>query len=717
MLTRATSSLTVTLSILLGTIAALIVILSLSVIIYRAAVRDTIADFSSQQLATLRTAAVGMEGEMRSLSARLHQFASLPSVQNVDVAFLGPRIRAAFGGDVGGLVQAITRIDAEGVRYSWQPDGKWVERGRGTRRDPDFWKWTVSKTNKEGTRITPVWWRPDSPENMRALTTPVWRTASSGDYPKPPNDFNGLLAIEFNVSTLVDLYLGPSLTELAEDGLIVGLAGTDFGLLTGPGSAGPKPSPGDPHDHQEPQGTSLFVDETGQRLHAWAKLTAGDQTWLIASSAQYDRVAAEIQRSAAGQLSLVAALLVFVPAAGWLMLRRERRGQDEQRQLERQLAESQKMEAIGKLAGGVAHDFNNMLTAILGYSSLLTEDPASTPIVREHAHEIRRAAESAAQLTQKLLAFSRRQVLTTNEVDLVNTLGNVIMLLRRLIGENIAVSLHTDAGLWSILGDPAQVEQSIINLAINSRDAMPDGGRLEISARNAPMPGGDRRADGDVKPGDYVRVSVKDNGAGMDEATRRRMFEPFFTTKPFGRGTGLGLSTVYGFVKQCGGHVAVQTAPGQGTTVELLLPRATAQKAAQPFAPPAPEPDTRGRETVLVVEDEDAVRALASRSLKSHGYRVLAAANAEEAMRTAEGFGGVIHLLLTDVVMPGMKGPDLAAKLRALRPDMRVILMSGYAADVVTRADLQHAAMIAKPFVPRELATTVREVLDRAVSA
>jgi CheY-like chemotaxis protein len=203
----------------------------------------------------------------------------------------------------------------------------------------------------------------------------------------------------------------------------------------------------------------------------------------------------------------------------------------------------------------------------------------------------------------------------------------------------------------------------------------------------------------------------------MDEATRRRMFEPFFTTKPFGRGTGLGLSTVYGFVRQCGGHVSVQTAPGQGTTIELLLPRATGAPAAEPELTPALEVDNRGRETVLVVEDEDAVRALASRSLKSQGYNVLTAGNAEEALNVAERFNGVIHLLLTDVVMPGMKGPDLATRLRTLRPDIRVILMSGYAAEVLTRSDLRQATLIAKPFLPRELAGTVREVLDRALPA
>ena len=714
MLNRPTSTFRVTLFILLGTIAALIAVSSLSVIIYRSAVRDTIADFSTQQLAMLRTAAVGIQGEMRSLSARLHQFGSLPSVQNVDVAFLGPRINAAFGGDAGGLVRAIVRIDADGTRYSWRPDGKWVERGVATRRDPAFWAWTAAAANRNGSRISEVWWRKDSPVNARALSTPVWRTASSGDYPKPPNDFNGLLAIEFDANTLVDLYLGPALTELADAELVVGLAGRDFGLRTGPGRTGTVPAQGDAHDHVEAQGTSLLDDEAGRRLHAWAKLTAADETWLVASSAQYDRVAAQIQRSAAQQLALVAGLLVFVPAAGWLLMRHERRARDEQRQLERQLSESQKMEAIGKLAGGVAHDFNNMLTAILGNASLLVEDPASTAEVRENAGEIQRAAESAAALTQKLLAFSRRQVLAANQVDVGAALGNVMLLIRRLIGENIAVSLHAEAGLWPVLGDPAQVEQSIINLAINSRDAMPEGGRLEIAAANASLPRGEHRAEDHVKPGDYVRISVKDTGEGMDEATRARMFEPFFTTKPQGQGTGLGLSTVYGFVRQCGGHIGVQTAPGHGTTIELLLPRALAAKVAPPPVPVL-EDVGPGQETVLVVEDEDAVRALASRSLQSQGYQVLTAASAEDALRLAATHDGAIHVLLSDVVMPGMKGPDLAARLRTLRPDIRVILMSGYAAEVVTKDDLLQATLIAKPFLPRDLAVAVREVLDGSV--
>ena len=247
------------------------------------------------------------------------------------------------------------------------------------------------------------------------------------------------------------------------------------------------------------------------------------------------------------------------------------------------------MEAIGKLAGGVAHDFNNMLTAILGYASLIHEDaPASSPM-REFSGQIRRAAESAAALTQKLLAFSRRQVLQANQFDLAPMVENLLLLVRRVIGENIAVDFDAEKGLWPILADPVQVEQSIVNLAINARDAMPDGGTLSILARNLSRPRGERRGDVEVRPGDYVQITVADTGSGMDDATKARMFEPFFTTKPTGQGTGLGLSTVYGFVKQCGGYVTVQSTRGAGTAIELLLPRAPVPDppAVAPATPPA----------------------------------------------------------------------------------------------------------------------------------
>jgi two-component system cell cycle sensor histidine kinase/response regulator CckA len=408
-----------------------------------------------------------------------------------------------------------------------------------------------------------------------------------------------------------------------------------------------------------------------------------------------------------------------VPVAGLLVARRERRVQDAQRRLERQLSESQKMEAIGKLAGGVAHDFNNMLTAILGYAGMIHEDAPPKSPTQQHALQIRRAAESAATLTQKLLAFSRRQVLHTNQVDFAAMLDNLVVLIRRVIGENITVSTHAEPGLWQILADPVQVEQSVLNLAINARDAMPNGGTLQITARNAPRPKGERRPDGDVKPGEYVQITVTDTGTGMDEATRARMFEPFFTTKPQGQGTGLGLSTVYGFVRQCGGYINVMSTPGEGTSLEVLLPRAPVARDLKVPTPGEAVTDgaTPGRECVLVVEDEEAVRHFALESLQRQGYHVIAAASGEEALHIASVHDGTIHLLLTDVVMPGIKGPELARRLRAMRPGLRVLLMSGYAADVVTGADLQDAALVAKPFSAASLARAVRNILDTPVSS
>jgi signal transduction histidine kinase/CheY-like chemotaxis protein len=705
----------VTRSIYVGTLAALVVVGTLSVVIFRSAVSDAVVQHSTQQLAMLRTASVGLQGEIQALSARLRQFNSLPSVQNLDVGFLGPRVDAAFADNPNGIVRYVIRIDAAGRLLFWTPDGEPGESSAGVNTDPERWRWMSDPANRGRVILTRPWWTRDPPEQLRALATPVWRTASSDVYPIPRNDFNGVLAIIIDVNRLADVYLGPALNDLAADDLVVGLGMGSRGVLMGPHSAGIRNSASDVHNHAEPQGTSILSDGDGRRIHAWSKFDAAGESWIVASSAPYGRVAASIQRSAMGQLLLTAALLVAVPLAGFLLARRERSAQEEQRRLARQLAESQKMEAIGKLAGGVAHDFNNMLTAILGYASLIHEDaPPSSPI-REQASQIRRAAESAASLTQKLLAFSRRQVLQANQFDLVPMLDNLLVLVRRVIGENITVTFDAEPGLWPILADPVQVEQSIVNLAINSRDAMPDGGALAILARNLSRPRGEHRGDVEVRPGDYVQITVTDSGIGMDEATRARVFEPFFTTKPHGQGTGLGLSTVYGFVKQCGGFITVRSSPGAGTSIELLLPRALEpDPAAGPRTPASllPEDIKPGRETILVVEDEDAVRALAVASLQRHGYRVLAAASGEEALRVADGFREPIDLLLTDVVMPGMKGPDLARRLKALRPTTRVLLMSGYAAEVVTSADLKDAPLLSKPFSSATLRRAVRAAID-----
>lgn len=706
----------VTRAIYLGTLAALAVVATLSVVIYRSAVRDTVAQHSTQQLAMVRTASVGVQGEIQGLSARLRQFDSLPSVQNLDVAFLGPRVAAAFSDNPNAIVRYVIRIDRTGKQYDWTPDGDVEQRNASGIRDAERWQWLEDPANRGRVIFTPPWWMRDPPEHLRALVIPVWRTASSDVYRVPPNDFNGALALMIDVNRLAEVYLGPALADLAGDYLVVGLGFGHQGLLMGPGGAGIRSSSNDVHNHQELQGTSILEDAGGRRLHAWSRFEAGGERWTVAASAPYGRVAAGIQRSAMGQLALTATLLMAVPLTGWLLARRERNAREEQRRLERQLAESQKMEAIGKLAGGVAHDFNNMLTAILGYASLIHEDaPASSPI-REQAGQIRRAAESAASLTQKLLAFSRRQVLQANQFDLAPMVDNLLLLVRRVIGENIAVDFHAEKGLWPILADPVQVEQSIVNLAINARDAMPEGGTLSILARNLPRPRGERRGDVEVRPGEYVQITVADTGTGMDEATKARMFEPFFTTKPTGQGTGLGLSTVYGFVKQCGGYVTVHSTRGSGTAIELLLPRAPMPASpVAPVTPPSllPEAARPGRETILVAEDEDGVRALTVASLERHGYRVLKAASGEEALEVADDFREPIDLLLTDVVMPGMKGPDLAKRLKLLRPTMRVLLMSGYAADVVTSADLRDSPLLAKPFSPAALTRAVRAALDR----
>jgi len=688
----------VTRSIYLGTVAAIAVIATLSVVIYRAAVDEAVAQHSTQQLAMVRTAAVGVQGEIQAMTARLRQFASLPSVQSlVDVPVLSQRVEAAFGENAPGLINLIVRADANRRLYFWTPQGEMLGKGEGEYRDEELWRWASDRANASQVRMIHGW--ANSVSSRRAIAMPVWQSSPSAENPTPSNEFGGVIALVIDINRFVEVYLGPAMNDLSDSRLVVGLATPEFGVRMGPGREGVVPTQADAHNHVERQGTMILEDGDGRRLHAWAKLDAADETWLIASSAAYNLVAGQIRRSAMAQLALTAMLLVAVPLAGWLIARRERQVQQEQRDLERRLAESQKMEAIGKLAGGVAHDFNNMLTAILGYSSMIQEDAPPKSATRDQAQQIRRAAENAAALTQKLLAFSRKQILQADAMDLRSLLGNLLPLVRNAVGEDVAVSTQMGEDQWPILAD-----------------AMPSGGRLQIAARNAPRPHGERRPDADVKPGDYVQVTVTDTGTGMDEATRTRMFEPFFTTKAPGKGTGLGLSTVYGFVRQCGGYISVLSAPGQGTSIELLLPRAPTS-AAPPTPASQPEPETRhAPATVLVAEDEDGLRQLAVETLQRRGYRVLGAASGEEALKLAGTHDGTIHLLLSDVMMPGMKGPELAERLRAVRPGIRVLLMSGYAAEVVTPADLEGATFLSKPFAPAALAKAVKSALDVPLS-
>ncbi len=379
--------------------------------------------------------------------------------------------------------------------------------------------------------------------------------------------------------------------------------------------------------------------------------------------------------------------------------------------LEEQLRRSQKMEAVGQLAGGIAHDFNNLLTAILGYVDLVQRSMAQDDPRLADLLEIRGAANRAADLTRQLLAFGRRQVLKPRHVNLSRLVADIERLLRRLIGENIDVVTVADPELGNVLADPSQLEQVIVNLVVNARDAMSRGGRLTIETRNVTLDQEYSLRHGSV-PGAYVLLAVTDNGAGMDQATLARIFEPFFTTKGPGQGTGLGLSTVYGIVKQSGGYIWVYSEPEQGSSFKIYLPRDYGPGEAIP-EPTAPAEVKGGSETILLVEDEASVRGLGQRVLAEWGYRLLVAGSGADALKLAEDHDGPIDLLLTDVVMPGMSGRELAELTVAIRPGTRVLYMTGYTEDTVVRHGLLTAdlAFLEKPFHPDQLLARIREVL------
>ena len=385
----------------------------------------------------------------------------------------------------------------------------------------------------------------------------------------------------------------------------------------------------------------------------------------------------------------------------------------ERRRLEQQLFQVQKMDAVGRLAGGIAHDFNNVLTAILGAVELgLLDVPPAGPL-REELEIIRDAATRAKDLIRRLLAFSARQVLQPTVLDLNHLVSDVAKMLRRLIGEDIELVLAAEPALGAVRADAGQLEQVLVNLAVNARDAMPQGGRLTIGTTNAALSGGDASPVPEAPPGPYVSLAVTDTGVGMNADTRAHLFEPFFTTKPRGKGTGLGLATVYGIVRQSGGHIAVDTAPGRGSAFHIYLPRvAEAPERAGPArAAVAP---AGGRETLLVAEDEQLVRLLARKILEHAGYTVLVTSGGPDALRLAGQHVGPIDLLLTDVVMPEMSGRELVHRLAEQRPEMRVLYMSGYADEAVAQHGVLDpgTAFIQKPFTPDGLARKVREVLD-----
>jgi len=384
----------------------------------------------------------------------------------------------------------------------------------------------------------------------------------------------------------------------------------------------------------------------------------------------------------------------------------------EQRQLQDQFRQAQKMEAIGVLAGSIAHDFNNLLSVIVGYTQLLEEETTLDDNAADGLGQIQRAADQATSLTRQLLAFSRRQVLQPRVLEPGDVVTQLEPMLRRFIGEDVTVSVEVHGTPGQIHADKGQLEQLLMNLAANARDAMPTGGALAITVGDAEVDEVMASHHPGLSAGTYVRLTVSDVGIGMDAATRDRIFEPFFTTKPVGKGTGLGLATVYGIVKQSGGHIRVESQPGLGTRFTIDLPRS--QDAPDPLSP---APGTRvaaGRETILLVEDEDLLRQLLTTILNRLGYEVIAAPSGREALDLVSRTRQPLHLLLTDVVMPGINGRELAEHLLVIRPGLRVLYMSGYTDDAVLRHGLSVASVnfIQKPMTPNALAAKVRAVLD-----
>jgi len=382
---------------------------------------------------------------------------------------------------------------------------------------------------------------------------------------------------------------------------------------------------------------------------------------------------------------------------------------------ELQLRQSQKMDAVGQLAGGIAHDFNNLLTVIGGRSALLLQRLSPTDPGRSDVELISKTANRAAQLTRQLLAFSRRQILELRVVDVNAVVTSMQSLLRRLIGEHIELTVRPDPSLARVKADPGQLEQIVMNLAVNARDAMPQGGHLTIETQNATLDAAYARSHPGAEPGPYVMLAVSDTGIGMDAETQSRVFEPFFTTKEVGKGTGLGLAMVYGIVKQSGGYIALSSELGHGTMFELYLPRVDASEEVVGTTAGSGEMPG-GSEIVLLVEDEGDVRDLAREILEGLGYTVLTAGSPEDALEIGRQRREPIHLLLTDVIMPGMSGRVLADRLRAARPDLRVLYTSGYTDDAIDRHGVLDAGMafLQKPFTPEALARKVGEVLRAA---
>jgi PAS domain S-box-containing protein len=392
-----------------------------------------------------------------------------------------------------------------------------------------------------------------------------------------------------------------------------------------------------------------------------------------------------------------------------------KRAEEEKARLVGQLQQAMKLKAVGLLAGGVAHDFNNLLTVITGYSELLLQKIGKESPMHAEVEEIKRAGERAASLTQQLLAFSRRQVIEPKVVNLDSLVAEMHKMLTRLIGEDIALQASTGKSLGSVKIDPGQFQQILMNVVVNARDAMPDGGKIVIETANVDLDEGYCAVHPYVTPGRFVMLSVSDTGKGMSEEVKAHIFEPFFTTKERGSGTGLGLATTYGAVKQAGGSIEVYSEVGIGTTFKIYLPRIE-EEAVKPVKDDRPSGIQGGPETVLVVEDEDTLRTLCERILGDLGYRVMPARNGAEAIALAQGYGDRIDLLLTDVVMPGMNGRELATQMVLHHPEMQVLFMSGYTDDAIGKHGVldEGVSFIGKPYTPLALARKVREILDKA---
>ncbi len=390
----------------------------------------------------------------------------------------------------------------------------------------------------------------------------------------------------------------------------------------------------------------------------------------------------------------------------------------EQKALETKFAQSQKMQAVGQLAGGVAHDFNNLLTVIIGNCEfLLMRHQAGDPSFKE-INEVHQNALRAAALVSQLLAFSRKQTMQPKALVLGDVIGELAQMLRRLVGEGITLNVERDSDLWTVHADEAQLSNAIINLVVNARDAMPSGGTVAIRTVNQTVTTSSALGTAIMPPGDYVRIEVSDTGTGMSKEIQSKIFDPFFTTKPVGQGTGLGLATVYGIVKQTGGFITVDSEVGKGTSFNIYLPRLRVDDNAAPveIAPAAQARDVTGQDTILLVEDEEAVRSFAARALRMRGYNVLEAGGGEEALEIVKSEAHTIHLIITDVVMPSMDGPTMVRHVKQLKPDLRVIFMSGYAEEAFRRNDQssEDIHFLPKPFGLKQLAAKVKEVLSAA---